>query len=82
MYAISYSTPEEHTLVQETFNLVNFEFLSDYELEFGEQFGFFDKEENYLYRGYVGANPDADYIVVEIDYLVGDNSKEIISSMD
>jgi peroxiredoxin len=82
MYAISYSTPEEHSLIKETFNLDSFEFLSDLELEFGERFGFFDVEENNLYRGYVGVNPETENIVSEVDYLVGDNIKVVLKVME
>lgn len=82
IYAISYSTPEEHSLAQETFKLYNLEFLSDYDLEFGEKFGFFEEEENNLYRGYVGVNPETENIVIEVDYLVGDNIKKVLKVMD
>jgi hypothetical protein len=82
MYAISYSTPEEHGLVKEAFNLDSFEFLSDLNMEFGEYFGFFDVEKNSVYRGYVGVNPETENIVSEVDYLVGDNIKVVLKAME
>lgn len=82
MYAISFSNPEEHSLLQETYKLNGLEFLSDYELEFGEQFGFFDEKENDLFRGYVGVNPETENMVIEVDYLAGENVKEVVKTMD
>lgn len=82
MYAISISTPDEHSLLQETYKLNGLEFLSDYQIEFGEQFGFFDEKENNIFRGYVGVNPDTENIVIEVDYLAGDNIKEVLKTME
>jgi peroxiredoxin len=81
-YAISLSTPEEHSLVKETFKLDHFEFLTDYQGDFGERFGFIDTVESKIYRGYLGVNPATENIVIELDYLIGQNLKTVIKVME
>lgn len=82
IYAISYSPPEDHKRLQEAYNLNGFDFLSDESLEFGDRFGFYDAEENMPLRGYIGVNPETENIVIEVDYLVGDNIKKVLKVMD
>ncbi len=75
-------SPEEHLLVQQTFKLDQFEFLTDIQGEFGEKFGFIDLVESKVYRGYLGVNPETTNMVIEVDYLLGDNIKTIIKVME
>ncbi|WP_139193136.1 hypothetical protein [Anaerobacillus alkalilacustris] len=79
------STPEEHAYLQEVFPLDNFEFLTDYQGEFGQKFGFLDLDGNQVVgyeRGYVGVNPETENMVVEIDYLIGEKIKEVLKKME
>lgn len=79
------SSPEEHSLLKSTYQLDHFEFLTDYEDEFGERFGFIDIEGNQIKRyerGYVGVNPDTTNIVIEVDYLLGENIKTVLKVME
>lgn len=82
IYAISYSTPEEHKSLQEVYNLDGFEFLSDEQLEFGDRFGFYNEVENMPLRGYIGVNPETENIIKKVDYLVGENIKEVLKAVD
>lgn len=82
IYAISFSTPEEHKLMKETFQLDNIQVLSDYEGKFGETFGFIDTQESKVYRGYLGVNPETKNAVIEIDYEIGPNMNTVIKSME
>ncbi|QOY38601.1 redoxin domain-containing protein [Anaerobacillus isosaccharinicus] len=84
IYAISLSSPDEHSQLQEAYKqqLEHFEFFTDYQGEFGERFGFIDLEANKVYRGYVGVNPATTNMVIEIDYLIGDNLKKVIKVME
>lgn len=81
-YAISLSPPEDHELAKNTFKLDSFEFLTDYNYEFGETFGFIDFDENVVLRGYVGVNPETGNVIAEIDYLIGEKIKEVLRNME
>jgi peroxiredoxin len=82
LYAISPSSPEEHEMMKKTFKLDSFEVLTDYNYEFGETFGFVDFDENSIYRGYLGVNPETENMIIEIDYLIGDKIKEVLRNME
>ncbi|RXJ02118.1 hypothetical protein DS745_08015 [Anaerobacillus alkaliphilus] len=82
VYAISLDSPEEHLLVKETYKLDHFEFLTDVQGQFGETFGFIDLAENKIYRGYLGVNPVTTNMIVEVDYLLGENIKTVIKVME
>ncbi|UTW68755.1 hypothetical protein KHA80_15100 [Anaerobacillus sp. HL2] len=80
IYAISISTPEEHELLQQTYNLDNMEILTDAQYEFGTQFGFVDLNENAVYRGYLGVNAQSENMVVS-RLLIGDHIKDDVKLM-
>ena len=82
LYAISVATPEDHIQIQNTFEVGSFEFLTDHNYEFGDRFGFIDFNEGIIERGYVGANPASQNMIIEVDYLVGDNFKTVLRNME
>ncbi len=77
MYGISPSDPESHSLLAENEQL-QFELLSDWEVQFGEHFEFVDVEEQLIYRGYTAVNAETESQVTEVDYLVGENVDEVL----
>jgi peroxiredoxin len=82
VYGISPSPPEAHQAVMEEHDL-QFELLTDYDdQQFGIALGFIDLDEQLIYRGYVAANPETENMIVEVDYLVGENKDEVLQIME
>lgn len=80
MFAISPSSPEEHAQYIAEHGL-NMTVLSDLEFEYAENLGFIDYENTVLRRGYVGVNPKKEHIVIEVDYMVGENVQDVLATM-
>ncbi|WP_277872100.1 redoxin domain-containing protein [Salisediminibacterium halotolerans] len=81
VYGISPADPTGHAQLREQ-NDLPFDILTDSDGEMGADTGFIDMDEEMIYRGYVAVNADTGKIAEEIDYLVGDNSEEVIETLE
>lgn len=81
VYAISPSDPESHLALREQ-NDLEFEVLTDIDVEVGLEFGFIELEEEAIYRGFTAVNPETGNTETKIDYLVGDNSEEVLEILE
>ena len=81
VYGISPASNEDHAQMKEAAG-INFPLLTDTSYKFGENLGFVDFDKNAIYRGYVAVNLDSENLEKEVDYLVGDNIKEVLSVLE
>lgn len=81
VYGVSPSDSQSHGMLQQIQGF-DFELLSDMELHFATELGFYDEEEGYIFRGYTAVNPDSGAMITETDYLVGENSDEVIANLE
>lgn len=80
VYAVSQSSPAEHVKLKKLHDL-DFAFITDVQLIFPSQFGFYDDQSQSVLRGYIGVNPETDKVEQGIDFLFGDKAEEILEKM-
>ncbi|QKS73298.1 redoxin domain-containing protein [Paenalkalicoccus suaedae] len=78
---ISPADPASHAQYIEANNL-GMEILSDINGELGVELGFIDEEAQMITRGFAAVNPNTNAMLVEIDYLVGENSDTILNELE
>lgn len=62
VYAVSPSSPAEHAKLKKLHNL-DFTFITDVQLIFPSQFGFYDPQSQSVLRGFIGINPETEKMV-------------------
>lgn len=80
VYAVSQSSPAEHVKLKKLHDL-DFAFITDVQLIFPSQFGFYDDQSQSVLRGYIGVNPKTEKVEQGIDFLFGDKAEEILEKM-
>lgn len=78
--AVSPSSPEEHQQIIDLHGL-QFDIVTDVNYQFGINLGFVDIEEQAIFRGYIGVNPENNSLIKEVDYLLGDNIETVLEKM-
>ncbi|UCZ52455.1 peroxiredoxin family protein [Bacillus shivajii] len=81
VYGISPSDPMSHSAVMDGEGL-DFDLLTDVDVQFGSQLGFIDFDDEVIYRGYTAVNPETNQMVTEIDYLVGENALDVLKVLE
>lgn len=80
VYVVSPASPEEHAKLKKLHKL-DFTFITDVQLVFPAQFGFYEPESKSILRGFIGIDPETDKMVKEVDFPFGDQAKEILELM-
>lgn len=81
LYGISPSDPGSHKSLLESQGL-NFDLLTDVDGEIGTELGFIDLDAQQIFRGFIAVNPESGEMKTEVDYLVGENSDEVLEILE
>nr|WP_280770117.1 redoxin domain-containing protein [Salipaludibacillus daqingensis] len=81
VYGISPSDPGSHEVLVEGQGL-QFDVLTDVDGNVGQELGFIDLDAQQIFRGYTAVNAETGEMITEVDYLVGENSDEILEKLE
>jgi peroxiredoxin len=81
VYAVSPASPAEHAKLKKLHNL-DYTFITDVQLLFPSQFGFYDPKSQSILRGFLGINPETEKMVQEPDFPFGNQAEEILEIME